>query len=429
MKKRSLLSVALVLAMMFSLCSCGTTPADEGEAEDDVITITFGSPWWGESGRDVLWQGFAESFHEAYPQYKLEGIYIPYADFNDKMKTLVAAKEEPTIFYLQEYNFYQWLEDGYLAPIDECFDVSAVYDDLAVKESQDLVLHDGQYYGLVVETCPYSGLIYNKELFEANGVELPQNAEEYLELAKSLTNADGSQYGTIAANTSDNLNYIMQASMPYIMGFGGRIADEDGNFTVNQPEFVEGVEYYVELATLCSPAFTEYSTQRSVFFEGKVAMVSDGGYFIDWAAGENESLASNLDVAVLPMEDPATPTDLTYFGLSANATEEEKEAVGAFLSWWCTPEVQQAWIESCGYPVTMASAASEEYRAANEWYAVYENIAAYGIGLAVPGHEADSISIRNTVAEYIVECIEKTDADVQSIMDACKAELDAEFSS
>ena len=110
-------------------------------------------------------------------------------------------------------------------------------------------------------------------------------------------------------------------------------------------------------------------------------------------------------------------------------TEEEKEAVGAFLSWWCTPEVQQAWIESCGYPVTMASAASEEYRTANEWYAVYENIAAYGIGLAVPGHEADSISIRNTVAEYIVECIEKTDADVQSIMDACKAELDAEFSS
>ncbi len=435
----------LALAMILGAIGCATTPTETATPvtetagavdettdaaatagtipDDQKIVVSFASQWFSEEGRADFIYKAAETFEKENPQYKFEGITISYGDFNDKMKVAFASGETPTIVYCIGDWLESWYEQGWIAPMDDYVDINGRKDDFAVWSAQEAAQRDGKNYGLNIETCPYGGLIYNKAILEAEGItEIPTTPEEFLALAKKLTHDD--QYGFIAANSSDNLSHIMQESLPWIMGFGGIIADKDGNFMVNSPEFVKGVEYYRELATTCAPKSMVYNTQRQLFFEGKAAMCADGGYFVTWAESTNPDLTGKLDVAYLPLPTKANNTDIVYVCLSSAATEEQKVGAGKFLEVLMRDEFQQNWLSGCNYPVMMKSGITDEYRANNPWVGIYEDLAANGISGEVSGHETSSDEIRKIIAEYIVMAIEDPTSDVQKLMDECKQKLE-----
>ena len=436
---KKLLVCMLIICLIFGAVACGSDqgtvdaqePSSESPTESnasgaddtDKIVVSFASQWFSEEGRAEILMKAAETFEEENPEYVFEAVPIAYSDFNDKMKVSFSSGEAPTLVYCIGDWFEAWYEQGWLAPLDDYVEINSRQEEFAVWNAQEAAQRNGQNYGLNIETCPYGGLIFNMELLDEAGItEIPDTPEGFLDMLQTLTHDD--QYGTIAANTPDNLAYILQAGLPYIMGFGGVIADEDGNFLVDSPEFVEGVEYYREIATTCAPTAMQYSTQRQLFFDGKVACVADGGYFVTWAESTNPDLAGKLDVTYLPLPSKANNTDIVYVCLSATASEEEKIGAGKFLEILMRDEFQQDWLSGCNYPVTMKSGITDEYRAENSWVTVYEDLAANGVSGEVPGHETSTDEIRKIVVDYIMRAIEDPSSDVQELMTECREKLE-----
>ncbi len=439
-KKFMFLAMAILMSfsMLFTACGSSENGSSQTTSENagtqqassetptvstEKVTVKFANPWWLEPGRKELFEGFNQRFSEKFPQYTIEPVAISYSDYTDKMKIMLSS-DAPDLFYVQQTQIKLWQEMGYLEPLNDYLDIQQLLNDVSVPEAQKMTEFDGKMYALYAEACPYSGLIYNKKMFEEAGVKVPTTPDELLDAARKLTKGT-SQYGLITANTPDNPAHIMQHGMITIHGFGGKIVLDNGEFGVNAPEFIEGLTFYKKLNDSGAvPKAMNYTTQRKLFFAGKAAMCQDGGYFVTWAQSENEEVGKNLDVAYLPYPKKDNPIDLTYFSISSKAKSEVKNAAIEYLKFYMTPEVQADWIESCGYPVTMKSAITTEYREQYPWFQIYEDTAGYGIPLSVDGHETQSDEIRKVVADYICKVLQMNEP-VEKAMNDCKAELDA----
>lgn len=437
-----LAAIFIITSMLFT--SCGTSANGNGQsagstvsnstgtqqaasettaAPAEKVTVKFANPWWLEPGRKELFEGFNKKFNEKYPQYTIEPVAISYSEYSDKMKVMLSS-DAPDLFYVQQTQMKLWQEMGYLEPLNDYLDIAQLLKDVSVPEAQKKTEFDGKMYALYAEACPYSGLIYNKKMFEEAGVKVPTTPDELLAAAKKLTKGT-SQYGFITANTPDNPAHIMQHGMITIHGFGGKIVLDNGEFGVNAPEFIEGLKFYKALNDSGAvPKAMNYTTQRKLFFAGKAAMCQDGGYFVTWTQSENAEVGKNIDVAYLPYPKKDNPIDLTYFSISSKSSAEVKKAAVAYLNFYMTPETQTEWIKSCGYPVTMKSAITPEYRQQYPWFKIYEDTAGYGIPLSVTGHETQSDEIRKVIADYICKVLQMNEP-VEKAMNDCKAELDS----
>lgn len=425
-KQKSILMLFLVAVFITSMFSFAGVAGAAGAAgaEEGVTKIKFANVWWLEPGRKELWQGFAKKFEQEFPQYKIEEIAVPYPDYSSKMQILLSSDDAPDLFYVQQTQLKLWKEQGYLEPLNDYLDFATLMNEVLVPAAQKAAELDGKMYALYAEACPYAGLIFNKKMLQDAGVEVPKTPDELISVALKLTKAPN-QYGFITANTSENSAHLMQHAMITIEGFGGKIIKDDGTFGINSPEFIEGLTFYKKLNDSGAvPKAMIYATQRKLFFAGKAAMCADGGYFVDWAESENPELKGLLDVAYLPYPKKENPLDITFFSISSKASAEAKKGAVEFLKFYMRPEIQLAWIKSCGYPVTMKSAVTEDFRKGYPGFSIYEDRAAYGIPLSVAGYETQSEEIRKVISDYIGKVLQMNE-DPTKAMNDCQKEIEA----
>ncbi len=409
--------VRVVLAGVFFLAIVSSAVAFAQK-----VTIEFANVWWLEPGRKEWWEDVCRRFEKENPDITIKPVPIPYKDYNDKMKILFAGGGAPDVFYMLQQTISLWQEMEWLEPLDKYWNFDELMPQFSVPEAQMAAEIEGHMYGLYDEACPYGGLIYNTKILEEAGLTVPETPAAFKDTAVKLTKAPD-MYGLIAPNIRETPSYLMQHAMIVIHGFGGRFTKK-GEFVINDPDFVEGVEYYKELFDAgVMPQGMDYTTQRKMFWNGKAAMCMDGGYFMSWAAGSNPEVAEQLNVAPTPFWSKLGPLDLTFFGVSSASPEEEKKAAVKFLEFFMTPEIQQEWIETCGYPITMKSAITPEFRAKYPWFHVYEVAAAFGIPLAIPGYEQETEEIRKIIAGQI-EAVLLGEASAEEAMNKAQTEVE-----
>lgn len=321
--KRLFLTVLLLLAF--------TLPT---VAQDEPVTITI-STWAGVDEAAEL-QGLIDEVNAENTDFQIVHEPIP-SDFYTQVKTQLAGGTGADLYWIDQNNM-ALAADGVFLPLDECLagseagtagDLSDYYPGiLAVNQ------FDGQTYGLPWIAQPVV-VYYNRDLFEAAGVEEPQPGwtwDDFMEKATALTqDTDGD-------GETDQWGFINNTwPPPYIFIWQAGAETISADFTtspIDSPEFVEAFEFYLNTAynPEMSPSKEIIAEQGfgEMFKAGKIAIFMGG-------AADDLDRVEGLDVGVIHVPaHPETGSTTTFAWnastvISAN-TDHPEEACQALVA-------------------------------------------------------------------------------------------------
>lgn len=304
--KRRMIATLLTLSMVTGLAvGCGSSQeagkesGDGGGESGSSETITLNFTGWEASVLETqaVKDGIAR-FEEANPGIKINYTATPYDDHVAKLSSAAAGGALPDVMFVPAASYRELASKGTLLEITDKFDEDLPLDDFT-QSAREVMEIDGKVYGMTA--CTVSPVIYyNKDIFDAAGVEYPsmdyENAwtpEELMETAKKLTGGD--IYGLYNLDDANALNAA-------ILGNGGsRFNDDRTKSTVNSPEVkevFETVKGFMDAGVMPDSSILDSTgmTATQLFQTGKVAMLMDG----TWGMQELATTDVNWGVAPLP---------------------------------------------------------------------------------------------------------------------------------
>ncbi len=383
--KKKLLSLALTAAMTASLLAgCGsnssntTTDApaastettettetatetkEEAPAETTGDTTTLKWAIW-DLESTPYWKALKAAYEEKNQNVTIELVDLGSTDYMTVLATeLSGSGSDFDVVTIKDVPGYATLvQKNTLEPLNERINAAGI--DLSqYGGATDQVTVDGELYELPFRN-DFWVVFYNKDLFDAAGVEYPTNDmtfEQYDEMAKKLTSQDfGAQvYGS---------HYHTWRSAVQLFGvLDGKHSILDGNYDFFKPyyEMVLNQEDngvcrdYVTLST-------EGLHYSAAFSNGDVAMMNMGSWFISTlisniASGEyDSSLCGNWGMVKYPHADGVEPGSTlgTITGISVTSASDNKDAAWDFVEFVSGADGAKVMAETGNFPAIMTS--------------------------------------------------------------------------
>jgi multiple sugar transport system substrate-binding protein len=282
MRTRSILRfsiLSLVLALLLAGCAVPAPAAQTGAggeaAAPEQTTITYFTFSAAPDHMADIEQMVA-AFEAANPGITVKVETAPFDQYFTKLQTLIAGGTPPDTFELNYENFVSYASKGVLKDLTDL----AAADAGAVEGYYPLAYQafslDGKQYGLP-ESFSNVVLYYNKDLFDAAGVEYPTAEwtwKEELEAAQKLTNADAGVWGEFSPvqfwefykTVAQNGCSVLSADRTEV--------------TINQPGCVEALTWMIDKINKyhISPTDAEMAgvSDGDLFMQGKLAMLRTG---------------------------------------------------------------------------------------------------------------------------------------------------------
>lgn len=291
MKLKQFVALSTASVMVASMTACGgSKPAETtsapaaGEtkaeekapaAEGEKVELSV-STW--DNDTSPQFQAVIDAYMEKNPNVTIKVIDTAADEYNNSLGiSLSAAQPDPDIIWVKDMgSMLQMADKKQLLPID----------DFMKKDNFDLSVYSGaaeqlQYNG-VSYALPYRNdwyvLYYNKDLFDAAGVEYPSNDmtwQEYYALAEKMTSGEGS------AKVYGSHNHTWQALVT-------NWAVQDGEHTVVEKDYSFMKPWYEDFVALQDKGIIQdYATLKtanihysSVFKNQQCAMMPMGTWFI-----------------------------------------------------------------------------------------------------------------------------------------------------
>ncbi len=244
MKKHSL---ALFVVLMVSMLLAASVSA----AETAKIRV------WIRGVNDVATRMFEEEvipgFEKLHPGVEVEFRPLTFANNYIEIDTAIAAGNPPDIMTLGRPSALKYADKGVLLDLTEFVKSWDRYDDFYEFTWTDSTDMNGRIVSLPV-WLDENAFIYNKRLFEEAGLDPnapPETWEDLASYAQKMTKYDAQKRVTQAGfklNWGDWMG-LLQSVAPFVWQNGGTFLDEKTwkTATVDQPEFVEGVQFAVDL--------------------------------------------------------------------------------------------------------------------------------------------------------------------------------------
>lgn len=332
-------ALVLVLAMVFTLVACGgggNTDATDGNNNNGKTTvITFAG--WGSLAEKKIFTAMIDKFEETHPGVKVNYQHIPgtQEDYLVKLVSLLAANKMPDVFYIHSDEFYSWVDAGRLENLTPYMNASATAKETKIWDkslqifrydaaTKQVGVDSGDLYGLPKDLGPWA-MVYNKTLFEAKGVALPDPEKpmtwsEFVEVGRKLTSGSGINKVFGVAN------YTLEAA---VWSNGADFLNADHTkVTVDTPEFAQAMQWVSDLALVegISPTPEEDSASGwfSRWVNGKVGMAWMGPW--DQATFW-DSVSFEWDIMPTPVSDNTGKgvSWLASAALCVSATSKEKQ--------------------------------------------------------------------------------------------------------
>jgi len=280
-------------------------------------------------------------------------------DYWAKIKTLVASKEEPDIYYMDIFQFPFFATKGVLVPLDDYMAKSGVKKDDFIKTLIGAFTGpDGKVYGIPKDFNTLA-LFYNKELFAKAGIPEPNENWTWDDLknaARRLSDPAKGIYGLgVPADAGRFPIFVFQN--------GGRIMKEDFSDTLlDGPEAAEAARFYTSFRAErigSIPADVGVDWQGTAFGQGKLAMVFEGGWLIPYLREQFPNLQWG---ATFPPAGPKGRGNLIFtvaYVISSNSKNPE----AAWKTVEClTSEESQKVVLSSGFALpSLAKLSEDEY--------------------------------------------------------------------
>lgn len=232
---RALVGGMATLALLATAaCGQGDQAAEEPAADAGAETSAEGPAtirfvWWGNEERAQMTNDAVDAFEAANPDITVETESVDFNSYFDRLATGVAAGDEPDVItmggaYPREYGDRGVLLD--LETMSEHLDLSTL-DESALANGY---FSDTQY-GVPTGVNTY-GLIVNPAVFEAAGVEIPDDEtwdwDEFVDIATEISaNTPEGTYGVEDPTAPDTLDlYVNQHTGLGLYAPDGSIAVE-----------------------------------------------------------------------------------------------------------------------------------------------------------------------------------------------------------
>jgi multiple sugar transport system substrate-binding protein len=249
--------VVLCLLAGALLVGCGE------EQDDGRMELTF--EYWANFMDNDNWKQLIKSFETQNPGVKIQPKWVT-GDYAPKLRLEFISDTAADIILMDDEPYPAYAVRGYLEDLKPF--IMRQNDELERRIAQDLgwvetpddyepyflptSLQSYNYKGFV-GGLPWDGnseiMFYNKDMFDAAGMEYPQedwNWDDLREMAKALTkdlDGDGrvDQFGT-------NVHFAFMPVEPYIWSWGGEILNEDNTKAVlNSERAIEALEFMMKV--------------------------------------------------------------------------------------------------------------------------------------------------------------------------------------
>lgn len=409
MKVKRLLALLMSSCMLFSIVGCGQNGAKETgekqEAEDkaaddaaedaaddtadadtdaeeqakapegdgapveiNYATFMVGSHLSAKAEAKVI-----EEFNEQYAgriQVNIEELPSDSA-YVDKMKTLAASKDLPDVVMGKEGIRELAVKNGQavdLMPLlEEDADWKAEVGDAAIEYNKD-----GDALYSIANAKQTIGYFYNKEMFEAAGIEPAATWDEFMDNNEKLVAAG---YTPLALMTGENC-WTTNLWLAAMIGTDG----DEGNAFMNtfHPDSYENdsVIKGLEMIQTCLQKYTTsdaigalFANAANNFLQEKTAMIANGTWMTpDFSDPEKaaEGLADKVGIAAYPEGGLIEQYEVGYVLCTNGEDEAVQEAALEFMKFKTGKRAQEIFLEDNGaLPLTDMVEMSDEFKAAN----------------------------------------------------------------
>lgn len=346
MKKIVSLTLACALALgLLAGCSGGTgapvspsapastTPsATPSESAKTELTGTLKVALW-DMATQPAFSAVIDAFTKANPGVTIDPIDIPSADYGTKLSVMLNGGSEVDAFWIKDADtIYPIAQRGQLADLSSYISADGVNlaDFNGLAENFNI---DGKQIALPFRTDYYT-LFYNKDIFDAAGVEYPSNDMTWTEfeaLAKKLTSGEGvdKKYGAHF--------HTWQALVQ-------NWAVQDGKETIMATDYSFFKPYYEMVLRMQNDdkSIMDYGTLKtanlhynSVFPDGSAAMMPMGTWFAATMIDKiNKGESSvNWGIATLPHPDGVEAGNVvgSTTPIAVNAASSNQDLAWAFV--------------------------------------------------------------------------------------------------
>ncbi len=287
-------------------------------------------------------------FSEVYPHIKVNTRGIEWGEMINQIRLAVTGGSPPDMAH--QHAFAMGAQ-GLAEPVDDLWEKWGEEETFVPGAIEDVVWK-GKKYGvpLDINTTFY---LYNKKLFEENGIgEPPNTMDELLEVSRKLTADDGSRYGFVNSASAWNL-------YGHVVAEGGELLIEEGDtpqVNLDGPIVKEVVKKYTELSTVHEVAPIPPAQQRqtdhpvAMFGTGRAASFVSGPFDLSRIENEFPDVYEDVGTAVIP--GPEKGSTMGGGSLFVPKGSENKVAAFELMKWFISDKYAIRLAEEMGrHPV------------------------------------------------------------------------------
>ena len=416
---KKLIALLLAALMVFALGSSAL--AAEDEITLDVIICQYGpntNDWFLGSGMDGT--NFVDKFEAENPGIKLNLEVVSWNDVYTVVDTRITNDNAPDILNIDV--FANYANDGLLMPVSEyCPD--DLFEDFFPAFIEQSVIDDTVW--AVPDLASARAMFYNVDILDEVGIEVPTTWAELEDAAQAIIDFyDGEIYPWGIDMTTDE---GQAAFAYYTWGNGGGFVDENGDWAVNSPENVEGIEFALGLVdkgfTNPNPATETRYDLQDMFAAGKMAMLIAPNQLPTYVADKGGDI--NLATAGIPANEGKTGSSvgvmdrvMAFKDDDAPDQAARNEAIGKFLKFFYDPENYVGWVSMEGFLPAVNSAVEALVEADPSFEAWLDVLATCQF---YPAAKAEWDQVKQGVINAEQSAL--TGASVQEALDALQAEL------
>ncbi len=349
-------------------------------AENKVLTVAA----WDATTTPYL-AAQKEAYEASHPGVTIEYVDLASQDYAVKAATMLAGGDKTDVFDVKELSDLQnWIAQGYVEDLTPYIEKSGYNMENYLGMEKCYQSLEGVQYGLPFRS-DFWVLYYNKDIFDAAGVEYPTNDmtwEQYKEKALALPSGEG-------------VDKLYGSHYHTWLSAVANWAVCDGAYTLADGKYDE-LAYFYQMAQDLEDAgavmeYTELKAAnlhyRGLFGGGTIAMMPMGYWFVSTLINDMKDGTAktfNWGIAAVPhAENVAAGSSFgSPTGTAINISSENKELAWDFISWRCSEEGAVATASTGTRPAYVSEAVAAEMSSA-EGFPVDENSKAALIPVAV----------------------------------------------
>ncbi|MEV4344253.1 sugar ABC transporter substrate-binding protein [Actinoplanes sp. NPDC049596] len=343
MPKKLALAAACLLLATAGCSGAGSTGGSGGDSADNTITaLMVGNPQM-----EDIQKLTADNFTKQ-TGITVKFTILPENELRDKVTQDVANQGgQYDVATVGAYEVPIWAKNGWLHELSTQAQADSAYDsaDLLKPMVESLTGEDGKMYA-----APFYGessfLMYNKELFQAKGLTMPEHPT-WAQVADFAAKLDDKGKGVagICLRGLPGWGELFAPLTTVVNTYGGTWFDKDWTAKVNSPEFTQATQFYVDLlkkhgqSGAPQSGFTEC---LNTFGQGKAAMWYDATSAAGTLEDKNASkVAGKVGYVYAPVNKTEYSGWLWTWAWAMPKTTKKADAAWKFISWATSKDYEQ----------------------------------------------------------------------------------------